>query len=61
MVYLISIIALALALLAVFIFGDKLGFSQVKMIGTKYRVIICVMIIFAAIVDFYFVKTVILG
>lgn len=61
MVYLISIIALALALLAVFIFGDKLGFSQVKMIKTKYRVAICVMIVFAAIVDFGFIKTVILG
>ena len=61
MVYLISIIALALALLSVFIFGDKLGFPQVKMISTKYRVVICAMIVFAAIVDFCFVKTVILG
>ncbi len=61
MVYLISIIALALVLLTVFIFGDKLGFPQVKMISTKYRVVICVMIILAAIIDFGFVKTVILG
>lgn len=61
MVYLITIIALALALLTLFIFGDKLGFPQVKMIGTKYRVIICVMIVFAAIIDFGFIKTVILG
>lgn len=60
MVYLITIIALALALLTLFIFGDKLGFLQVKMINTKYRVIICVMIVFATIVDFCFVKTVIL-
>ena len=61
MVYLITIIALALALLTLFIFGDKLGFPQVLMIGTKYRVIICVMIAFAAIVDFGFIKTVVLG
>ena len=61
MVYLIAIIALALALLTVFIFGDKLGFPQVKMISTKYRVIICVMIVFAAIGDFGCIKTVILG
>lgn len=61
MVYLIAIIALALALLVVFIFGDKLGFPQVKMISTKYRVVICVIIVLAAIVDFGFVKTVILG
>lgn len=61
MVYLIAIIALALVLLTVFIFGDKLGFPQVKMISTKYRVVICVMIILAAIIDFGFVKTVILG
>lgn len=61
MVYLISIIALALALLAVFIFGDKLGFSQVNMIKTKYRVAICAIIVLAAIVDFEFVKIVILG
>ena len=61
MVYLISIIALALALLAVFIFGDKLGFSQVKMIGTKYRVVICAIIVLAAIIDFGFIKTVVLG
>ena len=61
MVYLISIIALALVILTVFIFGDKLGFPQVKMISTKYRVVICVMIILAAIIDFGFVKTVILG
>ena len=61
MVYLITIIALALALLTLFIFGDKLGFPQVKMISTKYRVIICVMIAFAAIVDFGFIKTVVLG
>lgn len=61
MVYLIAIIALALVLLTVFIFGDKLGFPQVKMINTKYRVVICVMIILAAIIDFGFVKTVILG
>lgn len=61
MVYLITIIALALALLTVFIFGDKFGFPQVKMISTKYRVIICVIIVLAAIIDFGFVKTVILG
>ena len=61
MVYLISIIALALALLAVFIFGDKLGFSQVKMIKTKYRVVICAIIVLAAIIDFGFIKTVVLG
>ena len=61
MVYLIAIIALALVLLTVFIFGDKLGFPQAKMISTKYRVVICVMIILAAIIDFGFVKTVILG
>lgn len=61
MVYLIMIIALALALLMVFIFGDKLGFLQVKMISAKYRVVICVIIILAAIVDFCFVKTVIFG
>ena len=61
MVYLITIIALALALLTVFIFGDKLGFSQVKMIKTKYRVSICAIIVLAAIVDFEFVKIVILG
>ena len=45
MVYLITIIALALALLTVFIFGDKLGFPQVKMISTKYRVVICAIIV----------------
>lgn len=61
MVYLIAIIALALALLAVFIFGDKLGFPQVKMISTKYRVVICAIVVLAAIIDFGFVKTVILG
>ena len=61
MVYLITIIALALALLMVFIFGDKLGFQQVKMISAKYRVVICAIIVLAAIVDFCFVKTVILG
>ena len=61
MVYLITIIALALALLTVFIFGDKLGFPQVKMIGTKYRVAICAIIVLAVIIDFCFVKTVILG
>lgn len=61
MVYLIAIIALALALLAVFIFGDKLGFLQVKMISAKYRVVICAIIVLAAIIDFGFVKTVILG
>lgn len=61
MVYLIAIIALALALLTVFIFGDKLGFPQVKMISTKYRVAICAIIVLAAIIDFGFVKTVILG
>ena len=61
MVYLITIIALALVLLTVFIFGDKLGFPQVKMIGTKYRVVICAIIVLAAIVDFGLVKTVILG
>ena len=61
MVYLISIVALPLALLAVFIFGDKLGFPQVKMIGTKYRVVICAIIVLAAIIDFGFIKTVVLG
>jgi hypothetical protein len=61
MVYLIAIIALALALLTVFIFGDKLGFSQVKMISAKYRIVICAIIVLAAIIDFGFVKTVILG
>ena len=61
MVYLITIIALALALLTVLIFGDKLGFPQVKMISTKYRVAICAIIVLAAIIDFGFVKTVILG
>ena len=45
----------------VFIFGDKLGFPQVKMISTKYRVVICAIIVLAAIIDFGFVKTVILG
>ena len=59
MVYLITIIALALALLTVFIFGDKLGFPQVKMISTKYRVVICAIIVLAAIIDFSFVKTVV--
>ena len=54
MVYLITIIALALALLTVFIFGDKLGFPQVKMIDTKYRVVICAIIVLAAIIDFCF-------
>ena len=61
MVYLITIIALALALLTVFIFEDKLGFPQVKMIDTKYRVVICAIIVLAAIIDFGFVKAVILG
>ena len=61
MVYLITIIALALALLTVFIFGDKLRFPQVKMIGTKYRVVICAIIVLAAIIDFGFIKTVVLG
>ena len=60
MVYLIAIIALALVLLAVFIFGDKLGFPQVKMISIKYRVVICVIIVLAAIIDFGFIKTVVL-
>ena len=60
MVYLITIIALALALLTVFILGDKLGFPQVKMISTKYRVVICAIIVLAAIIDFGFVKTVVL-
>ena len=60
MVYLITIIALALALLTVFIFGDKLGFPQVKMIDTKYCVVICAIIVLAAIIDFGFVKTVVL-
>ena len=54
MVYLITIIALALALLTVFNFGDKLWFPQVKMIGTKYRVVICAIIVLAAIIDFLF-------
>ena len=61
MVYLITIIALAFALLTVFIFGDKLGFPQVKIIDTKYCVVICAIIVLAAIIDFCFVKTVILG
>ena len=61
MVYLITTIALALALLTVFIFGDKLGFLQVKMIDTKYRVVICAIIVLAAIIDFGFIKTVVLG
>lgn len=61
MVCLIMIIALALALLMVFIFGDKLGFPQVKMISTKYRIVICAIIVLAAIVDFGFFKIVILG
>ena len=61
MVYLITIIALALALLTVFILGEKLGFPQVKMIDTKYGVVICAIIVLAAIIDFCFVKTVILG
>ena len=61
MVYLITIIALALARLAGFIVEDKLGVPQVKMIDTKYRVVICEIIVLAAIIDFCFVKTVILG
>ena len=54
MVYLITTIALALALLTVFNIGDKPWFPQVKMIGTKYRVVICAIIVLAAIIDFLF-------
>lgn len=51
MLYLIISVGLGIAMLSMVLFGEKVGFPQTKFLSTKYRAIICVIIVLAVICD----------